>query len=213
MKIIKPSVEILDHFDGLEVLRKIEQCGRTCYKSVGDSPYEFVQKLIKNGHESVLEHFSFSVKFIVDRGISHQIVRHRIASYSQESTRYCNYSHERFGKEITVIEPCYLKPGTDGYLIWENACRYAEQCYFSLLEWGCSPEQARAVLPHSLKTELVMTANLREWRHFLRERTSPKAHSQMREVAKMLLKKLRELIPIVFDDIGVDDDEQRKIKC
>jgi thymidylate synthase (FAD) len=100
-----------------------------------------------------------------------------------------------------------LKPGTDGYLIWENACRYAEQCYFSLLKWGCSPEQARAVLPHSLKTELVMTANLREWRHFLKLRTSPSAHPQMREVAKILLKKLQELIPIVFDNIGVDTDE------
>ncbi len=211
MKVIKPSVEIIDVFDGLDVIKKIELCGRVCYKSedkiTDDSAYKFIENIIKRGHESVLEHFSFTVKFICDRGVSHEIVRHRIASYSQESTRYCNYSHERFGSEITVIEPCFLEPGTDGYLIWENACRYAEQCYFSMLDWGCSPQEARAVLPNSLKTELVMTANIREWRHFLKLRTSPKTHPQMREITLKLLKELQKLIPIVFDDIRGDTDE------
>lgn len=205
MKVIKPSVEIVDVFDGLDVIRKLEMCGRVCYKSEGKmneaSPFKFIQNIINRGHESVLEHFSFTVKFICDRGVSHEIVRHRIASYSQESTRYCNYSKGDFNGEITVIEPCFLVPGTEGYNLWYNACSSAEDSYFMMLNWGCSPQEARAVLPNSLKTELVMTANIREWRHFLKLRTSPAAHPQMREVAKLLLKELKAKIPIVFDDI------------
>lgn len=205
MKVIKPSVEIVDVFDGLDVIRKLEMCGRVCYKSEGKmneaSPFKFIQNIINRGHESVLEHFSFTVKFICDRGVSHEIVRHRIASYSQESTRYCNYSKGDFNGEITVIEPCFLVPGTEGYNLWYNACSSAEDSYFMMLNWGCSPQEARAVLPNSLKTELVMTANIREWRHFLKLRTSPAAHPQMWEVAKLLLKELKAKIPIVFDDI------------
>ncbi len=205
MKVIKPSVEIIDVFDGLDVIRKLELCGRVCYKSehkMNDaSPYKFIQNIINRGHESVLEHFSFTVKFICDRGVSHEIVRHRIASYSQESTRYCNYSKGQFNGEITVIEPCFLVPGTAGYDMWYRACQMAEQYYFSMLDWGCSPQEARAVLPNSLKTELVMTANIREWRHFLKLRTSPAAHPQMREVANLLLKELKQKVPVLFDDI------------
>ena len=205
MKVIKPSVEIIDVFDGLDVIRKLELCGRVCYKSehkMNDaSPYKFIQNIINRGHESVLEHFSFTVKFICDRGVSHEIVRHRIASYSQESTRYCNYSKGQFNGEITVIEPCFLVPGTEGYNLWYNACSSAEDSYFMMLNWGCSPQEARAVLPNSLKTELVMTANIREWRHFLKLRTSPAAHLQMREVANLLLKELKQKVPVLFDDI------------
>ena len=148
-----------------------------------------------------MEHFSFTVKFICDRGVSHEIVRHRIASYSQESTRYCNYSKDNFGGEITVIEPCFLIPGTKAYAEWCTLCLNAEIAYFKMLDWGCSPQEARAVLPNSLKTELVMTANIREWRHFLKLRTSPAAHPQMREVANLLLEELKAKIPVVFDDI------------
>ena len=205
MKVIKPSVEIIDVFHGLDVIRKLELCGRVCYKSehkMNDaSPYKFIQNIINRGHESVLEHFSFTVKFICDRGVSHEIVRHRIASYSQESTRYCNYSKGQFNGEITVIEPCFLVPGTEGYNLWYNACSSAEDSYFMMLNWGCSPQEARAVLPNSLKTELVMTANIREWRHFLKLRTSPAAHPQMREVANLLLKELKQKVPVLFDDI------------
>ena len=206
MKVIKPSVEIIDVFDGLDVIRKLELCGRVCYKSedkiTDNSGYKFIQNIINRGHESVLEHFSFSVKFICDRGVSHEIVRHRIASYSQESTRYCNYSKGDFNGEITVIEPCFLVPGTEGYNLWYNACSSAEDSYFMMLNWGCSPQEARAALPNSLKTELVMTANLREWRHFLKVRTSRAAHPQMREVANLLLKELKQKVPVLFDDIG-----------
>lgn len=209
MKIIKPHAEILGKIDGSAMLQHIELCGRVCHKSeskITDSSAEkFVRNIIQRGHESVLEHASFSVRFVVDRGVSHEIVRHRLASYSQESTRYCNYSGDKFGNEITVIEPCFLKPGTDGRYFWELDCKYAEQTYFNLLEQGYKPQEARSVLPNSLKTEVVMTANLREWRHFFRLRTAPDAHPQMREVTIPLLLRLRDLIPVVFDDIELPE--------
>lgn len=205
MKIIKPSIEILDDLNPEEILKKLELCGRVCYKSenkiTDESAVKFISNIIKQGHESVLEHVSFSVRFICDRGVTHEMVRHRIASYSQESTRYCNYSKGQFNGEITVIEPCFLVPGTEGYDMWYRACQMAEQYYFSMLDWGCSPQEARAVLPNSLKTEIVMTANVREWRHFLKLRASPAAHPQMREVANMLLTELNFLLPGLFDDI------------
>lgn len=207
MKIIKPRVEFITpiNINGDVILKRLEQCGRVCYKSEGqiteDSAPKFVAGIIKRGHEAVLEHCSFTVKFICDRGVSHEIVRHRVASYCQESTRYCNYSKGDFGSEITVIEPCYLNSNTFAYDEWKEACRRAETAYFNLLNWGLSPQEARAVLPNSLKTEVVMTANIREWRHFLKLRCSKAAHPQMREVATQLLKELQEKIPVLFDDI------------
>ena len=208
MKIIKPSFEIIDKLDGSEILKKIEQCGRICYKSEGriedDSAEKFVAAIVKRDHESVIEHVSFTVKFIVDRGVSHEIVRHRLASYSQESTRYCNYSKDKFQNEITVIEPYFLVKDSLGWMEWVYATEAAEDAYFSMLNIGHSPEEARSVLPNSLKTEVMMTANLREWRHFLKLRTSPASHPQIREVAVPLLEELKRQIPVVFDDIGKD---------
>lgn len=209
MKIIKPSVELITPIDGEDILRRIEQCGRVCYKSedriTDTSAHKFVSNIIKRGHEAVLEHYSITVKFICDRGVSHEIVRHRLASYCQESQRYNSYIKEKFGHEITVIEPCYLKEGTKEYELWKNLCENAEQSYFGMLECGCTPEEARAVLPNSLKTELVMTANMREWRHFLKLRCSKAAHPQMREVACDLLRQFKEKIPVLFDDIQADN--------
>lgn len=205
MRIIKPGVELITPIDGAVILQRIEQCGRVCYKSESriteDSAPKFVANIIKRGHEAVLEHCSFTVKFTCDRGVSHEIVRHRMASYCQESTRYCNYSKGDFGGEITVIEPFYLCKGTPAYDEWELACRCAETAYFNLLNWGLSPQEARAVLPNSLKTEVVMTANIREWRHFLKLRCSKAAHPQMREVATLLLKELQAKVRVCFDDI------------
>ena len=207
MRIIAPSTEILTPLDGDAILKHIELCGRVCYKSENritpESAENFVRGIIALKHEAVLEHYSFSVRFIVDRGISHEIVRHRLASYCQESTRYCNYSGDRFGNEITVIKPYFLTEGTNGYKKWAEACETAEREYFTLLEWGCTPQEARAVLPNSLKTELIMTANLREWRHFFKLRTSPAAHPQMYEVTIPLLKEVQEKIPVVFEDLEV----------
>lgn len=209
MKVIKAGYEIIDNLNGLEILKKIERVARVCYKSedkiTDGSAEKMVRSLIKRGHEAMLEHYSFSVKFIVDRGISHEIVRHRLASFAQESTRYCNYGNQK--GEITVIEPFYLAKRKDEpwmYHSWRTACLAAEGEYLKLISDGASPQEARAVLPNSLKTELVMTANLREWRHFFKLRAlglSGAPHPQIKEVALPLLKELSEKIPVVFDDL------------
>ena len=209
MKIINASYRIETPIDGAEILKRIEKAGRTCYKSedriTDESAESFVRKLIERGHESVLEHESITVRFVCDRGISHEIVRHRIASFSQESTRYCNYSNDRFGHEITFIKPCFLKEGTVAYVLWSTAMHLANIMYSDMLSEGCTPQEARSVLPNSTKTEVVMTANLREWRHFLKLRTAKAAHPQMRELTVPLLKELQERIPVVFDDIKEDN--------
>lgn len=209
MKIINASYHIETPIDGAEILKRIEKAGRTCYKSedriTDESAENFVRMLMERGHESVLEHESITVRFVCDRGVSHETVRHRIASFSQESTRYCNYSGNRFGNQITFIKPCFLEEGTDGYKLWKQAMFIAEKEYFALLNWGCTPQEARSVLPNSIKTEIVMTANLREWRHFLKLRTAKAAHPQMRELTVPLLEELQRQIPVVFDDIKEDN--------
>lgn len=208
MRIVKPGFEVLSAMDGMEILRHLEKCGRVCYKSeeriTEDSCIAFVRSIVKRGHEAVIEHASATVKFTVDRGVSHEIVRHRMASYAQESTRYCNYAKDKFGEEITVIEPCFFEKGTLQWEAWEEGCKAAEKSYFALLAAGTTPEKARTVLPNSLKTELVMTANMREWRHFFKLRTDKSAHPQMREVALLLLAYFKGQIPVLFDDIEVE---------
>ena len=319
MQAIKPYTQIFNDLEGQEVLKKIEACGRVCYKSEGKiaegSAEKFVANIIKRGHEAVLEHGSFifraseklhgemkrlinsmedesefvsflrftydespivsgnvrawrdlfkkfyevceflpsfvkefiqkypvlfpefqdvefinnneyveddlvqitpadleteldklmhqdvTVKFVVDRGISHEIVRHRPASYCQESTRYCNYSKDDFGREITFILPSYLDYKTAGWNTWNETMKGCEDAYFKLLDIGLTPQEARAVLPNSLKTEVVMTANLNEWKTFFELRTSNAAHPQMVEVARPLLDDMKELIPGIFDSI------------
>lgn len=205
MKIINASYKIETPIDSKQILKRIEKAGRTCYKSedriTEESAEAFVRMLIQRGHESVLEHESITVRFICDRSISHEIVRHRLASFSQESTRYCNYSGDRFGSELTFIKPCFLKDGTSEFGSWVMAMNFSEFAYFDMLVEGCTPQEARSVLPNSTKTEIVMTANLREWRHFLKLRTAKAAHPQMRELTVPLLHELQEWIPVVFDDI------------
>lgn len=153
-----------------------------------------VRALIKRGHEAMLEHYSFSVKFTVDRGISHEIVRHRLASFAQESTRYCNYHKGNVG-DVTFIRPCFFMENSVEMDNWVGSCMKAEQLYKDFILIGRTPQESRAILPNSLKTEVVMTANLREWRHFLKLRacgTTGAPHPQMLEVAVPLLKELRE---------------------
>ena len=206
MKIINPSIDFITPLNQRDILRRLEICGRTCYKSeekmVEGSDMAFVSMLIRNGHESVLEHCSLTIQFTIDRGVSHELVRHRLASYSQESTRYCNYSKGKFGGEITVIQPCYLDPNSIQYELWKRSCEAAEDAYMALLESGLTPQEARAVLPMSLKTEVVMTANLREWRTVLKQRLSPAAHPQIREVMQMVLDALKKELPVIFGDLS-----------
>lgn len=207
MKVIEPYVLIESEIDAQKILKHIEKAGRVCYKSedkiTEDSAESFIRGILKRGHESVIEHVSLTMRVICDRGVSHEIVRHRIASYSQESTRYCNYSSDKFSKEITFIKPCFWEQNSEEYKMWEETMRAIENSYNSLIESGSSPQEARAVLPNSLKTEIIITMNLREWRHFLKLRTSRAAHPQMREIAIMIYKHLRENIPVIFDDIEI----------
>ena len=248
MKIIKPFFKVYEDLMNplvtKDMLTKLEMIGRTCYKSESaiteESSCKFVRRLIERGHEAMLEHVSISVEFVVDRGVSHELVRHRMASFAQESTRYCNYSKDKFGNEITVIEPLSFNdipedqkkkiyiadteycgresvnpidfdmyPIHKKYSAWLRGCMYAEVLYLSQLELGATPQEARAVLPNSLKTEIWMTCNLREWRHVLKLRaagTTGKPHPQMVEVMVPLLKYFRTYLPDVFFDIEVPND-------
>lgn len=217
MKCIKPHFIIETDINGNEILKQIEKIGRTCYKSedkiTEDSAVRFVSKLIENGHEAMIEHNAITVRFICDRGVTHEIVRHRLASYAQESTRYCNYSNDKFGNEINAIDisgGIELDTKMSNYSLeiiklildeWILAMEDAERHYLKMIELGATPQIARGVLPTSLKTEIVVTMNLREWRHFFRLRTAISSHPQMRELAIPLLEEFKKLLPCVFDDI------------
>lgn len=237
MKIINASYEIMD--PKIEVAKdyiykKIERVGRTCYKSekniTDQSASLFIHNLIKRGHGAMLEHASITVKFTVDRGVTHEAIRHRVASFAQESTRYCNYSNEKFGNEITVIDSMFyngvpksvkeaiqrdefvdtsrfspdLADLINRYRLWYNDCLRAENTYLSMIKYGATPEEARSVLPTSLKAELVVTANVREWRHILNLRaagTTGKPHPQIAEVMVPLCGELATYMPELFNDI------------
>ena len=201
MKIVNNSIHIDSRLNAEEIMENIEKAGRTCYKSESkitpDSSSTFVRNIILRGHESVLEHESITIRIICDRGISHELVRHRIASYSQESTRYCDYKGD-----IEFINPHpHISDESDEYMIWIDAMQSAENAYVTLREVGVPPQLARNVLPNSLKTEIVVTMNLRSWRHFLILRTAKAAHPQMREIAGKIQELLRILLPAVFGDI------------
>lgn len=205
MKIIKPYYIIEDEIDPKKMMLTLEKAGRTCYKSegrIGDGTAEkFIANIIKRGHESVLEHEKITVRFICDRGVTHEIVRHRIASYSQESTRYCNYSQDKFGNELTFIKPCFWNEDDEQYKLWLDTMQYIEDMYNKLIASGAKPEEARSILPNSLKTEIVVTMNLREWRHFFKLRTASAAHPQIREISLALLDELKQKLPVIFGDI------------
>lgn len=197
MHIIKPSVKILSATPN--AIKLIEKAGRVCYQSdpQGD-PVAFVEKILEKGHESVIEHASATVRLVCDRGVTHEIVRHRLAAFSQESTRYCNYNKDKFSHQISVIVPAGLSG--EAYKIWYDACLHAEDAYFHLLNQGCSPQMARHVLPISLKAELIMTANFREWRHIFELRTSPAAHPHIRFLMEDLQKQMEVRWPVVFSE-------------
>ena len=207
MKVLKPYVSLEGDFNAETIMKHIEKAGRVCYKSENnisnDSAEKFIRNILKRGHESVIEHASITFKIVCDRGVSHEIVRHRIASYSQESTRYCNYSQDKFRNELSFIKPCFWETDSESYKIWESAMLQIEKNYFSLIDNGASPQEARSILPNSLKTEIYVTMNLREWRHFLKLRTSKAAHPQMQEVSIMIYDVLVKKLPVIFDDIEI----------
>jgi len=211
MILIKPSFEIMTKTFSNDALNLIEKAGRTCYKSedkiTSKSAKKFVKDILKRGHESVIEHSAMTVKFICDRGVSHEIVRHRLCAFSQESTRYVNY---KGGCTFVIPFWCdkiesgeyditYFSKKPKDQQTWMTAMSEAEDSYKYLLSLGWSPQQARAVLPNSTKTEIVVTANFREWRHIFKLRCSKAAHPQMREIMIPLLKECQETIPVIFD--------------
>lgn len=220
MNIISPAFKIITPIDGIEILKTLEEVGRTCYKSedkiTDDSCNKFVQNIIDRGHEAVIEHYNITVRLTNDRGVSHEEVRHRIASYAQESTRYCNYAKDKFGNEITYIDirgGMNLDPKVSKldaaiqsqiYDEWVEACLDAEKHYNKMISLGATPQIARSVLNNSTKTEICITMNIREWRHFFKLRTAPSAHPQIREIAIPLLNEFKKKIPVIFDDICVD---------
>lgn len=212
MKLIKPSAEVI-HFDSL-TMQRIEAAGRTCYKSESkitpDSSKKFIEMIINRGHESVLEHEKITVRIICDRGVSHELVRHRIASFSQESTRYCNYSKDKHDNQLTFIIPPWLdlNEGTfkmGEYSFMGEAGHFVgmlfdvEKLYNRFINtYKWQPQQARSVLPNSLKTEIVITANLREWRLIFSQRCATAAHPQMREIMIPLQKEFNKYLPVIF---------------
>ena len=202
MKIAEPSVELLWITPNAE--QTMEAAGRTCYKSedkiTPDSAAKFIQALRKSGHHAMLEHAVASFRIVTDRGITHEIVRHRLASYAQESTRYCNYSKDKFDNECSFIQPPAIS--TSGKAYWKHACERAEELYFGMIAVGESPQIARSVLPNCLKTEIVMMANLREWRHFIKLRGASDAHPQIRPIAYTIWQELMQHAPNMFNDLS-----------
>jgi len=205
MKIINAGYEIFDLPKADDVLKKLEYACRICYKSHDKikegSAEKIIKSVIKSGHTSVIEHYGISVLFKIDRGISHELVRHRHLSVSQTSTRYVNYSKEKFGKEITVIKPFFFKEDFDSYKLWLSAMEFAENIYMEMISKGIKAEKARSVLPQSTATEVFTTANITHWRHILNLRCSSKSHPQIREVMIPFLKELYEWCPILFEDL------------
>jgi thymidylate synthase (FAD) len=203
MKIVEPSVTLL--WVTPEPEKVIELCGRVCYKSedkiTPGSSGEFCRRMVKSGHHAMIEHACASFKIVTDRGVSHEIVRHRLASYSMESTRYCNYGSDKFGRECAFIEPPGLKHAK---IDWIISCEDAEATYFEMLRQDCTPQIARAVLPNCLKTEIVMTCNFREWRHFITLRASKAAHPQIRPIVLEIYSMLYQIAPNIFGDLGAD---------
>ena len=203
MKIVAPEFEILTPLDPPALLARLERAGRVCYRSEGraaaGSAGPFVRSLIRRGHLSVIEHESLSLRLVCDRGVSHELVRHRLASFSQESTRYVNYGRGPEGSGLVVVKPLFFEEGSEKYALWLRGMEAAEAAYLALLEAGATAQEARSVLPHSLKTEIVITANMREWRHILALRSSPAAHPQMREIMLLIQARFQEILPEIFD--------------
>lgn len=220
MKLIRPSVEILTEIDGDSILKTLEKVARTCYKSEDkitddtSSAKRLIRTIMQAHHSSILEFVDITVKFTCSRVTSQSIVRHRLGSYAQESTRYCNYSKDKFDNQLTFIIPKWSMLHQGEYTIddvLENAesrdcvflenCKNAELAYKRLIKFGCKAEEARDVLPLCIKTEINVKYNLREWRHFFELRCSSKAHPEIRLLARTLLKRFHEEIPLIFDDL------------
>lgn len=180
------------------------ESARLCYRSensVFGADSNLLKSCVKNGHWTPIEMSQVKVRFVCDRGISHELVRHRLASFNQESTRYCNYSKDKFGNEITVVKPIMLDENSMEYYIWVKQCESAEKAYFDMLDLGVRPETARSVLPTSLSTTIDIQANLREWYHIFNLRIDRNAHPDMRYMMHGVLMELTQDYPEIFYDL------------
>lgn len=207
MKIIEPSVEILTEINGNKILKQIEIAARNCYKSEDkitddcESAKKIIKILLDNHHEAMIEFADIMVRLNCDIGVYKDLTRHRHCSFAIESTRYCNYSKGKFGNELAFIKPCNIEELSDLWTEWARQMKETEITYRRMAELGAKPDQLRMILPHSTAASVVMKANIREWRHILKLRTSKAAHPSVQQVMKMILNKFKEKIPVLFDDI------------
>lgn len=209
MKLIDPAIYI-EKYDGKDIMKKIERACRICYRSEGniteDSYKQLLTNCINRGHESVLEHEKISVRLVGDIGTYKDLTRHRHASFSVESTRYCNYGKDKFDSEIKIIKPCHIEEETEFYNIWKKGIESIEKAYLEMAEKGAKPDQLRMLLPHSTAAEYAMTANIREWKHILSLRCSKAAHPAIRQLLIPLLLKFKEDMPEIFENVEYDKE-------
>ena len=208
MIIVEPEIQV-EKYDGIKIMKNIERACRTCYRSEGliteDSYKNLLKNCINRGHESILEHEKITIRMVCDIGVYKDLTRHRIASFSIESTRYCNYGKDKFDNQIKFIKPCNIESG-EIYAFWANEMQNIEHTYQEMSKLNCTPDQMRMILPHSTAAEVTMTANIREWRHILELRCSKAAHPAIRQLLIPLLLKFKEDIPELFDAIDYDID-------
>lgn len=209
MKVVEPWVEIRK-FDGVQMMKNLELAAKQCYRTQGnitDTSYKnFLENCINRGHESVLEHEKVSIRACVDIGVYKDITRHRHASFSIESTRYCSYNKDKFGNEITFIQPCNIEFNTDEYILWYGCMQDIEQTYMKMADLGCKPDQLRLLLPHSTAGEIYMTANIREWRHIFSLRAQKETHPSVQQIMIPLLLYFKEQMPELFGNISYNQD-------
>ncbi len=207
MQIVDPYIQV-EKINGIQIMKNIERACRTCYRSEGKITEESYKTLLKNcitrGHESVLEHEKVTIRLYCDLGVYKDLTRHRIASFSIESTRYCNYGKDKFDNELKIIKPCNIEEGTDIYANWKNACEAIEKNYMEMSKKGALPDQLRMILPHSIATEVTMTANIREWKHILSLRASNHTHPSIRQLMIPLLLYFKQIMPEIFEDVPYD---------
>lgn len=209
MQIVDPYIQV-EKVDGIKIMKNIERACRTCYRSEGKITEESYKTLLKNcitrGHESVLEHEKITIRMYCDLGVYKDLTRHRIASFSIESTRYCNYGKDKFDNELKFIRPCNIEEGTETYKLWEDACEKIEKNYIEMSNLGALPDQLRMILPHSIAAEVTMTANIREWKHILSLRASSHTHPSIRQLMIPLLLHFKQIMPEIFEDVPYDTE-------
>ena len=209
MLLVEPEIQV-ENYDGIRIMKNIERACRTCYRSEGLITEDSYKKLLKNcinrGHESILEHEKITIRMRCDIGVYKDLTRHRFGSFSIESTRYCNYSKDKYDNQIKFIEPCNIEKSTTEYAQWFNLMNIIEKTYNEMSRLECKPDQLRMILPHSTAAEVTMTANIREWRHILELRCSKAAHPTIRQLLIPLLLKFKEDMPELFDAIDYDID-------